>query len=75
MDGWLKELTPVYANYQFIPHLSSAEILAQFDGERRDFLKSVLAQSKKARKWFSIDLDETARRIGSDWTRIVVSAS
>ena len=71
MDGWLEELTPVYANYQFIPHLSSAEILAQFDGERRDFLKSVLAQSKKGRTWFSIDLDETARRIGSDRTRIV----
>jgi ATP-dependent DNA helicase RecQ len=71
MDGWLEELTPVYAKYQFIPQLSSAEILAQFDGERRDFLKAVLAQSRKARTWFSIDLDETARRIGSDLSRIV----
>lgn len=70
-DGWLEELTPVYSKYQFIPQLSSAEILAQFDGERRDFLKAVLAQSKKARTWFSIDLDETARRIGSDRARIV----
>ncbi|MBI1310690.1 RecQ family ATP-dependent DNA helicase [bacterium] len=71
MDGWLEELTPVYANYQFIPQLSSAEILGRFEGERRDFLRSVFAQSKKARTWFSIDLDETARMIGSDRARIV----
>lgn len=71
LDGYLKEGTPFYADYRFQPLQSSAEILAQFEGERREFLKGLLASAKKARTWFSIDLDACARRLRCNRDRVV----
>ena len=71
LDGWIEETTPVYSTYQFIPHQTSKEILANFDAERQAFLSSVFGQVTKAKKWCSIDVDAAARRIGSDRGRIV----
>lgn len=71
LDGYLREGTPFYAQYRFKPLVSSAEILARFEGERRDFLRALLAQTQKAKIWFSIDLDRAARATGSPRERIV----
>jgi ATP-dependent DNA helicase RecQ len=71
LDGWIEETTPVYSTYQFIPHQSSEQILANFDAERQAFLSSVFRQVTKAKKWCSIDVDQAARKIGSDRGRIV----
>ena len=39
LDGYLAGGTPFYSTYRFQPLRSSKEILAEFDGERRQFLE------------------------------------
>ncbi|MCH8042699.1 MAG: RecQ family ATP-dependent DNA helicase [Planctomycetes bacterium] len=71
LEGYLEGGTPFYANYQFKPRMSSAEILTRFEGERRDFVARMLAQAVKAKTWFSIDLERAATRLGAPRERIV----
>ena len=69
--GYLQELTPFYSRYQFQPLVSSAEILSRFEGERRQFLKAVFNQTRKAKIWCHINLDEAAAAIDCSRDRIV----
>jgi ATP-dependent DNA helicase RecQ len=69
--GYLEGGTPFYSKYQFQPLKPSTEILGQFEGERRQFLADVFRQSRKARTWFSIDVDEAAAAIGTTRDRVV----
>jgi ATP-dependent DNA helicase RecQ len=71
LDGYLQEGTPFYERYQFAPRQSSAEILALFQGERREFLTQVFRQARKAIKWFSIDLEQAAAATNQPRERIV----
>ena len=73
LDGFLQAGTPFYSDFQFAPKMSSAEILANFDGERRDFLKRVLSRSVRKQKWFSIDIDATAAELQQPRERIVTA--
>jgi ATP-dependent DNA helicase RecQ len=63
LDGFLAGGTPFFSTYRFQPLKSSAEILAQFEGERRQFLTGLFRQAKKARTWFHIDLNEASRKL------------
>lgn len=71
LEGYLEGGTPFYSGYQFKPLMSSAEILVSFDGERRDFLRSLLAQSVKKKIWFTIDLDAASYKLKQPRARIV----
>jgi ATP-dependent DNA helicase RecQ len=71
LDGLLEAGTPYYARYQFRPLKTSAEILARFDGERRDFLATVFRQALKARVWFTLDLEQAARATAAPRERVV----
>ena len=71
LEGYLEGGTPFYSSYQFRPSVPSAEILAKFEGERRTFLRNLFCQAKKAKIWFSIDVDRAATAIGSNRERIV----
>lgn len=71
LEQYLRGGTPFYASYQFKPLLSSAEILAQFEGERRDFLEGMFRQSSKARSWFKIDPEHAAQALNTTRDRIV----
>ncbi|HVW39459.1 MAG TPA: C-terminal helicase domain-containing protein, partial [Pirellulales bacterium] len=71
LAGHLQAGTPFYSRYSFQPLLSSHEILARFEAERREFLAQVLRQTRKAKTWFHIDLDQAARAIGQPRDRIV----
>lgn len=71
LDGLLAGGTPFYSIYQFKPIKSSKEILAEFEGERRDFLARLLRLAKKARIWFQIDLDQAARTLEAPRDRVV----
>ena len=73
IDHYLKGGTPFYANYQFKPLLSSKEILARFDGERRQFIADVFRQSTKNRIWFQIDLEATTKELGVQRQRLVAA--
>ena len=73
LDGYLEGGTPYYSSYKFRPLLDSKQILARFDGERREFLANVLRQSKKAKTWFQIDLDQAARRLNCARQRVLAA--
>jgi ATP-dependent DNA helicase RecQ len=71
IDGYLEAGTPSFSRYRFRPLLGSAEILARFDGERREFLRGLFKQAKRARSWFDVDLDEAAAAIAAPRDRVV----
>ncbi len=71
LDGYLEGGTPVYNEYRFKPLLGSTEILARFEGERRDFLARLFRQAKKARVWFTVDPGAAARSLGCPRERVV----
>ncbi len=71
LDGYLEGGTPFYSNYQFKPLMTSKQILARFDGERREFLTRVFRSAHKAKTWFSIDVDEVAAATGTGRDRVV----
>jgi ATP-dependent DNA helicase RecQ len=71
LDGWLAGGTPFYADYRFRPQLTSAAILARFEGERRAFLAGLFRQARKGRDWFSLDPALAATALGCDRERVV----
>jgi len=73
LDGYLKGGTPFYANYQFKPLLSSAEILSRFEGERQSFIADLFRQATKNRIWFQIDLQAATEALKSPRQRLVAA--
>ena len=71
LDGYLTGVGSYYAQFAFMPLVHSAQILANFTGERRQFVEGLLRCSEKALKWFRIDTVNAARRLNADRSRIV----
>jgi ATP-dependent DNA helicase RecQ len=71
LDGYLSGGTPFYSTYRFQPLRSSQEILAEFEGERREFVEQILKLSKKGRTWFQIDLDQATKVLAAPRDRVV----
>jgi ATP-dependent DNA helicase RecQ len=71
LDGYLEGGTPFYSSFKFQALKPSAEILAQFDGERRKFLEGMFRQVKKAKTWLHIDVDKAASALGAPRDRLV----
>ena len=71
LDGYLEGGTPFYASYQFKPLLTSRELLARFEGERRAFLARMLRLATQGRTWFHIDIEEVAAATGATRERVV----
>jgi ATP-dependent DNA helicase RecQ len=71
LAGHLQAGTPFYSRYSFQPLTSSQAMLARFEGERREFIAQVLRQTRKAKTWVHIDLDQAARAIAQPRDRIV----
>src|SRR5262249_32472751 len=69
--GYFESGTPFYSTYQFQPLAPSADILKRFEGERRDFLAGVFKQSKKAKTWFHIDVEQAAAALNTQRDRVV----
>ena len=71
LDGYLESTSPRYDSYSFKPNVSSAEILGNFSGERQQFAKQVLANAKKSKIWFHLDIPDTMQKLNCDRGRIV----
>ena len=71
LEGVLEATSPRYDTYRFKPKKTSAEILRNFEGERRSFASSVLSQAVKKRNWFDINLAAATDRLKTERTRIV----
>jgi ATP-dependent DNA helicase RecQ len=71
LSGYLEAGTPIYAEYELRPLVAFEEILDRFAGERREFLRGLFGQARKARIWSSIDLEAAARALGAPRDRLV----
>ncbi len=71
LEGVLAATSPFYASYKFKPHRASREILADQSPEQAAFLGRVLSASKKARTWFTLDIEEAAAKSGSNRAAVV----
>ncbi|MBT3293657.1 MAG: RecQ family ATP-dependent DNA helicase [Verrucomicrobia bacterium] len=73
LEGVLASTGPLYNEYKFQPQRSSSEMLADFDEDRRRFLRAMFARARKARTWFSLDIAATAAALGERRERIVAA--
>jgi ATP-dependent DNA helicase RecQ len=71
LEGYLAGGTPFYSSYKFKPLKTSQQILGAFEGERREFLKQLFLQTKKARLWVSIDVDVAAKAMREPRERLI----
>lgn len=71
LQEYLDATAPRYETYKFKPRVPSAEILKQFEGERRAFAASVLSMSVKKRIWLEVNLSTAASRLKCERARIV----
>ncbi|MEA3276306.1 MAG: ATP-dependent DNA helicase RecQ [Pseudomonadota bacterium] len=71
LEGFLEGGTPFYAEYKLKPLTSSREILARFEGARREFLANLFRQTTKARTWLHIDPAQAAAALGTERERII----
>ncbi len=74
LEGLLRQGTPFYAGYSFRPTADSFdEVFAQFDADRSDFLRRVVASGKAGRIWTSLNPEESALALGEERDRIVAA--
>lgn len=71
LQGIIESTVPRYNQYKFKPRITSAAILKQFEGERRQFASSVLAMAVKEKNAFAIDIAHASVRLKEDRWRIV----
>jgi ATP-dependent DNA helicase RecQ len=71
LEGYLQGGTPFYSAYKFKPLEPREEILARFDGERRQFLGDLFGYAKEGRVWFQLDPAEAAASMQVDRERII----
>lgn len=71
LDGVIAFTSPFYSEYKFKYLEPQADILARFDGPRRAFLASVFGEANKKATWSYINLEEAARNLGEDRSRLI----
>ena len=65
LEGFLKAGTPIYTEHSFKPLCSSTEMLSHYDPKQQTFLRQILSCSKKAKIWFSLDMQAAMSKTGS----------
>ncbi|WP_212629206.1 ATP-dependent DNA helicase RecQ [Pseudomonas sp. KB-10] len=60
-----------FAEYRFKLLLEDEALLVQFEGERRQFVEAILACSKRARTWSTLDFDALYQQYGAERARVV----
>ncbi len=69
LGDYVEGIGPRYDCYEFKPLVSSAEILKHFEGERRVFVRDVLALSVKKKLWIEVPVTVISERLKCDRTR------
>ncbi|MBO3277515.1 RecQ family ATP-dependent DNA helicase [Pseudomonas schmalbachii] len=60
-----------FAEYRFKYLLEPETLLAKFDGERRQFVEAIVASSKRARTWCTVDFDNLYQQHRAERARVV----
>ncbi|MDX1962323.1 MAG: RecQ family ATP-dependent DNA helicase [Pirellulales bacterium] len=71
LAGHLSGGTPYYDSYQIKPRVPSGKILANFDGERREFLTKLFGQFVKKKIWLQLDLEQACKNLRQSRERII----
>ncbi|MEI6858946.1 MAG: ATP-dependent DNA helicase RecQ [Shewanella sp.] len=67
----IKPTYSYFAEYKYKLLKSEAEILAVFNGERRDFVQAIFNHSDKAKIWFSVNFERLHQHYSSDRQRVL----
>ena len=71
LDGFLAQGTPFYAGYSVRPLVGEwDDVFANFDADRADFLRRVIASGRPGRSWTAVDPDAVP---GEDRGRVVTA--
>ncbi len=73
LEGILRSTGQFYTEFKFQPRRPSAEILAQFDADRAEFLRGVFRAARKGKAWLTLDAEAAARKLGQPRERIVAA--
>jgi ATP-dependent DNA helicase RecQ len=71
LEGYLRQSTPVFAEYRVRLLVPRGDLLAAFDARRREFLASLLDSGREGRTWLTIDLEEAASATGEPREKLV----
>ena len=71
LENVIQSTGPFYSEFKFQPQRASREMLARFDPQRADFLRSLFRHARKGRTWFSLDAEQVSRSTGETRDRIV----
>jgi len=71
LDGYLKAGTPIYAEYELRPLVAFDEILSRFAGERREFLRGIFQQARKAKIWHHLDFETACQALKAPRDRVI----
>jgi ATP-dependent DNA helicase RecQ len=71
MRGVISAQAPFYTEYKVNFVRAKAEILAQFDEQRADFLQQVFAAGRMGRKWLTLEMSTIATQLQQPKERIV----
>jgi len=69
----IKPLYSYYADYRYKMLITEQELLAHFQGERRNFVQAILDGSQQARTWATVDIDAIASNYQGDRARVVTA--
>ncbi|WP_449116995.1 RecQ family ATP-dependent DNA helicase [Pseudomonas viridiflava] len=62
-----------FAEYRFKFLIEPAELMARFEGERRQFVEAVIQTSSRARTWATVDFDALYQQYGTERGRVVTA--
>src|SRR6185437_1447848 len=75
LDGILQSTGPFYTEYKYQAQRSLKEVFAEFDPARAEFLHRIFSQSRHAKTWSSLHLDEISRSLGEPRQRLVAAVN
>ncbi|MCO6055801.1 RecQ family ATP-dependent DNA helicase [Pseudomonas sp. MOB-449] len=71
LRGIIAPLFAYFAEYRFKYLLEPDALVAQFEGERRQFVDALVQTSTRARTWCTVDFDRLYRDHGGERSRVV----
>ncbi|SNS65326.1 ATP-dependent DNA helicase, RecQ-like [Pseudomonas segetis] len=60
-----------FAEYRFKYLIEPEQLIARFDGERRGFVEALVASSKRARTWCTVDFDQLYQLHQAERSRVI----
>lgn len=73
LEGVIQPAYSYYAEYKYKLLVSEEELLGHFQGERVQFLQSILHSSDKARTWATINFDKLYSMYGGERSRVIAA--